>query len=512
MGIAIPMLDLMFFLTENQDNPRHVGGALIFERPRRGGADIVHRVLEAYRRATPVPPFNRIPVFRRAGLPEWREVDHFDMDWHVQHLTLPAPGSDAQLDELVAELHAPMLERDRPGWRVYVIDGLERNRFAVYTKVHHALVDGESGIALVHKSLSRSPRDRRIRPIIATSLPAPADLAPKGLLPLLGHEVGKAARTAMAIGWGSERLLEEGLAGLRGFSSEVIRPFTAPLTPMNEPIRNARAIVHTVLPLDAMKTVARASEATLNDVALCVLDAGMNRYLRSIGRSAERALVAVCPVSLQDREIKQATTEVSIFWTPLGAPSATIGRRLRQVIANTREAKQRIRTLPKDVAYAYAVLTFAVGETLALVPRASVDYLLPSNVLISNVRGPSESLYLGGARLEAMCPVSTLISGMGLNITFMSYAGQVVIGFTANASALPEAARLAQYTRDAFAALERHARRAENPGDAHEGNSQARTRAGRGKARSKARSKVGSRARGKARSKVGSQVRGKARG
>ncbi len=496
MSIGIPMLDLMFFLTETQDNPRHVGAVLIFERPRRGGADIVRRVLEAYRHATPVPPFNRVPVFRRAGLPEWREVDRLDMDWHVQHVALPAPGSDAQLDELVAELHAPMLERDRPGWRMHVIDGLERNRFAVFIKVHHSLVDGESGIALVHRSLSRSPRDRRIRPVIATSLPEPAQARPTGLLARLGREVGEAARTALSIGWGSERLLEEGLAGLRGFSSEVIRPFTAPLTPMNEPIRNARAIVHTTLALDAMKTVARASGATLNDVALCVLDAAMNRYLRSIGRSPERALVAVCPVSLQDREIKQATTEVSVFWTPLGTPSATIGRRMRQVIANTREAKKRIRTLPRDVAYAYAVLTFAIGEALALVPRGSVDYLLPSNVLISNVRGPSESMYLGGARLEALCPVSTLISGMGLNITFMSYAGQVVIGFTANASALPEAARLAGYTRDAFAALERHTRRAPNPGDAHEGDSQDRTRSahsGRGQAHRQARSQAGAR-------------------
>jgi len=137
---------------------------------------------------------------------------------------------------------------------------------------------------------------------------------------------------------------------------------------------------------------------------------------------------------------------------------------MRQVIANTRAAKERIRTLPKDVAYAYAVLTFAAGETLALVPRGSVDFFLPSNVLISNVRGPSDPLYLNGARLEALCPVSTLISGMGLNITFMSYAGQVVIGFTANASALPEAGRLALYTREAFAALERQIRRARRGG------------------------------------------------
>jgi hypothetical protein len=141
-------------------------------------------------------------------------------------------------------------------------------------------------------------------------------------------------------------------------------------------------------------------------------------------------------------------------------PSAPVGRRMRQVMANTRAAKTRMRTMPRDVAYAYAVLTFALGETLALVPRGSADYFVPANVLISNVRGPSEPLYLGGARLEALCPVSTLISGMGLNITFMSYAGQVVIGFTANAAALPNAGRLAQYTREAFATLERQTRRA----------------------------------------------------
>ena len=459
MAIPIPMLDLMFLLTENQDNPRHVGAVLIFQRPLRGGAGVVDKIVAAYRRATPVPPFNRIPVLRRAGLPEWQEVERLDTNYHFQHRTLPSPGSDAQLDELVAELHAPMLERSHPGWRVYVIDGLARNRFAVFIKIHHSLVDGESGIALVHRSLSRSRKDRRIRTIIATSLPATSRAAPQDLLPRLEHEVGKAAHTALSIGWGWERLLEESLAGLRGHSDKSNRAFTAPLTPMNEPIRNARTIAHIVLPLQAMLSVARARGTTLNDVALCVLDAAMNRYLRGIGRPAERALVAICPVSLQDRKLKQLTTRVSVFWTPLGPPSASIGRRMNQVMANTRVAKERIRSLPRDVAYAYAVLTFALGETLALIPRGSADYFVPANVLISNVRGPGEPLYLGGARLEALCPVSTLIAGMGLNITFMSYAGQVVIGFTANASALPNAGRLARYTREAFATLERQTRR-----------------------------------------------------
>jgi hypothetical protein len=133
---------------------------------------------------------------------------------------------------------------------------------------------------------------------------------------------------------------------------------------------------------------------------------------------------------------------------------------MREVMANTRQAKERIRTLPRDVAYAYAVLTFAMGEALALVPRGGADYFLGSNVLVSNVHGPTEPLYLNGARLETLCPVSTLISGMGLNITFMSYAGQVLVGFTANASALPEAGRLSQYTREAFATLQRQTPRA----------------------------------------------------
>jgi WS/DGAT/MGAT family acyltransferase len=208
-----------------------------------------------------------------------------------------------------------------------------------------------------------------------------------------------------------------------------------------------------------MKEVGRTWGATLNDVALCVLDAAMNRYLRDIGQVPERALVAVCPVSLHDRKVKQATTRVSVFWTPLGAPSASVGRRMRQVMANTREAKARIRSLPKDAAYAYAVLLFAMGESIALVPRTFTDFFLPSNVLISNVHGPDEPLYLNGARLEALCPVSTLLGGMGLNITFMSYAGRVVIGFTANATALPEAGRLAQYTKQAFSTLRRHTQR-----------------------------------------------------
>ena len=175
------------------------------------------------------------------------------MDWHVQRLALPAPGSASELHALVAKLHEPMLERDRPGWRIFVIDGLERDRFAVFIKVHHALVDGESGMELLQRSLSHSPRDRRIRSIVATSLPVPREQASASQPPEPEDEFSVIARKAVAIGLGALRLAEETFAGFRGPSEGEARSFAAPHTPMNEPIRSERSVSHVMLPLDAMK-------------------------------------------------------------------------------------------------------------------------------------------------------------------------------------------------------------------------------------------------------------------
>jgi WS/DGAT/MGAT family acyltransferase len=454
MATPIPMLDLMFFLTESAENPRHVGSVLIFQPPRRGGATTAREIVEAYRRAVPQPPFNRIPVFRKTGMPLWQEVERIDPRHHVLHLALPAPGSDQQLHELIADLHAPMLERHRPGWKMYVIEGLAGGRFAIYHKVHHALVDGESGMAILRRSLAESPRDRRIRATVGLEHPQRPRPAPHGLRATLEREAQKLARRTLTVGRSSFQIAEEALEGLLGYSPRRKRAFTAPLTPMNEPIWNARSIAHTELPLRRMKAVARAADATLNDVALCILDAGIHRYLRAAGRVPDHPLVSICPVSLHDPQAKQVTTNVSAIWPPLGPVSAPIRRRLEAVKASTRAEKARLKDLGKDAAYAYAVMAFALSETLTIA-RPEALGLLPANMLISNVRGPERPLYLNGARLETFFPVSTLIAGLGLNITFMSYADQMVFGYTANGSSLPEVESMARYTTEAFDTLER---------------------------------------------------------
>ena len=450
----IPMLDLMFFLTESVENPRHVGSVLVFKRPPRGGANTAREIVAAYRASPPQPPFNRIPVFRKTGMPLWQEVDRYDPSHHVLHIALPPPGTDEQLHELIADLHAPMLERHRPGWKLYVIEGLAGGRFAIYHKVHHALVDGESGMQILRRSLAESPRDRTIRTTVGLDHPPRVRPAPHGLRETLEAEARKMARRTLMLGRSSIEIVEETLDGLLGYTPRRKRAFTAPATPMNEPIYNARAIAHTSLPLAEMKAAARANDATLNDVALCILDAAVHRYLRAMGRTPDHPLVTICPVSLHDPGAKQATTNVSAIWPPLGPVSAPVLRRLEAIKASTRAEKARLTSLGKDAAYAYAVMAFAISETLTIA-RPEALGLLPANMLISNVRGPERPLYLNGARLETFFPVSTLIAGLGLNITFMSYGHQMVFGYTANGSALPEVESMARYTVEAFAALEK---------------------------------------------------------
>jgi diacylglycerol O-acyltransferase len=454
MSTPIPMLDLMFFLTETVDNPRHVGSVLVFRKPKRGGGQTVRQIVDAYLAAKPLPPFNRIPVFRRPGLPVWEDAPRIDTAHHVLHLALPAPGSNEQLHRLVADLHAPMLERHRPGWKVYVIDGLADGRFALYHKCHHALVDGESGMRILRQSLSESATDRRIRTTIGLAHPQRPRPAPRGLQERLEREARQLAARSYSVGRGSLHALNQALGGLRGYSPRQPRAFTAPHTPMNDPIYNARSISHATLPLGRMQQVARAWGATVNDVTLCALDAGINRYLRRRGAAPDHPIVALCPVSLHDPGAKDVTTNVSAIFPALGPVSASIGQRLETIMANTRAAKAELKGLGKNVAYAYAVVAFAISETLTVASPEALG-LVPANMLVSNVRGPEQPLYLNGARLEALFPVSTLIVGIGLNVTFMSYAGQVILGFTANGSALPEVESLARDTTDAFVGLER---------------------------------------------------------
>lgn len=445
------MMDLMFLLTEKQEVPCHVGAILIFRR-RAGGAEVASAIVDAYRRVQPRPPFNRIPIPGATGMLEWRDVTRFDSGRHVMHLRLPSPGSDGQLHQLIADLHEPLLDRHRPGWKIYVIDGLRGDRFAIYHKCHHSLVDGESGMAILSGSMSASPQDRRIRPVAAPAQRR-SEARTRGAR---ADDRSPLVERILASGRGSLQALARALEGVRGFSPTEVRAYTAPRTPMNEPIAAARSVTHFVLPLTRMKVVARAWDATLNDVALAILDDAMNRQLAAMSRTPDHPLVAICPVSLRSPGSKRATNRLSTIYPPLGRIGASVDQRLEQIRASTRDARGRLDELGQDTAYAYSVATYAVAQALTAARPASFGPpMLLGNVVVSNVRGPDAPLYLSGARLEEIFPVSMLVIGVGLNITLLSYDGRVIFGITASGSALPDVEPLADHALAAFAELER---------------------------------------------------------
>ena len=196
MATTIPVLDLMSLLIETAEAPSHVAPLMVFELPAKPPANTVASMVAAWRRAAPIAPFNYVPDFRRLPLPSWKVANEIDMRYHVRHFTLPAPGSMEQLRELIEVLHTDRFDCERPLFQFWVIDGLEGGRFAVYPKMHHAIIDGMSAIMRVIGSLSETPSPNTRPPIHALKMdaakpPGRALLADK--LALIGSAVMRRA-------------------------------------------------------------------------------------------------------------------------------------------------------------------------------------------------------------------------------------------------------------------------------------------------------------------------------
>ena len=458
MSRNIPPLDLLWLLVESQDAPMHVGAVLVFERAPRGRADLVAEIVRSYRAAPPRPPFTHVPELLNVGMPHWRTVREVDLEHHVQHLVLPPAATETTFVRLIEDLDEPMLDRNRPGFRVWLIEGLPDNRFAMYLKAHHSLIDGMSALARVAASLATSPRARLRPPFFAVDVDGPSARRSKGWAEQLARFNTATWQQTAAIKDVSTSLVMTTIRRLLANAAGGNQPFTAPHLPMNEPIRTARSLALLTLPLAEMRAAGHAFGGTVNDVAATVVDAGLHRYLAAIGRKSTAPLVAMCPVSLRDADDKAAETKVSAIFVPLGAPDAPIAQRMEQVIASMNAGKDEIRAMSKDAAMLYGISVMGLG---AVAEAAHVGRMTGhlANFVLSNVPGPREEHYLGGARVAAVHPISALGAAIGLNVTLASYAGSVGFGFVANGQALPDLTDLARYTSEAFADLQAAATR-----------------------------------------------------
>ena len=452
----IPPLDLLFFLLERPRTPGHVAAVQIFQKPPDAPEDYMLDLVRAIKAAPVVPPFNYRPHFPRFGLPTWRVDDNLDIDFHVRHSALPQPGSEQQLLEVLQRLHCGMLGRDRPGWISQVIEGLEDDRFAIYTKIHHAYIDGMSGVKRMNAGLSVSPKETHVTP--AWSFGSPQDGKP----PVgtgEGNSLGKMAATLLT----QARAGIEITGTLRRMGSELLkdRPsgaqplFRAPRTRMNEFVEHdTRAIALCTLPLDRARAIGEREGGKLNDVMLSVIDGALHDYLEAKGENTTSPLVALCPMSIREEGDDSATTQASALYVRLGEPDAGPRERLRQVVASSSASKEEARGMSRDALQDFALIMAGV---LTMADRTPLGRLLsPSyNVLMSNVPGPrDDTLYLHGACQLATYPISAFLPGANLNVTVLSHGNKLDFGLVADKDVMPDVAVVARAMEHRFAELE----------------------------------------------------------
>jgi len=414
-----------------------------------------------------VPPFRRRLAEVPFGFdqPYWIEDPDFDIEFHVRELALPAPGDDRQLAEQAARLHARPLDRRRPLWELYLISGLSGGRLAIYTKVHHAAIDGVSGNDILAAVLDLSPEGRdlgEVPPWTCDEVPGPIPLLARSLVSLAWQPV-RAVRVGAAVvaslpGLARTTTLPsipvvDRFLPRRG-SSAVLQQsgLRAPRTPFNRTLSPHRRWAFRTISLADVKEVKRAAGATVNDVVMALTAGALRRWLVDHDALPDAPLIGAVPVSVRT-EAQQGTggNRVSMMIAPMGTHLSDPLDRLRYASDAMLAAKDQHGALPADLLS--DVTQFAMpalaGQAARVAARLRlVEWLSPFNLIVSNVPGPSRSLYYAGALLLAYYPLSAITDGQGLNITVMSYADGMHFGLIADRELVPDVDRLAGYLAD----------------------------------------------------------------
>jgi WS/DGAT/MGAT family acyltransferase len=439
---ALSGLDASFLYLESAGTPMHVGSVMLLDWPARRGV----RAGESFRRALVdhlASRLPRAPALRRVlheapldlGHPMWAEAADLDVADHVRLRALPGTGGRARLRSLVAKLHAQQLPRDAPLWQFVVIDNVEPGVVALYSKVHHALLDGQGGIALaqVLLDIEAKPAARVSRKHAAT---APAVEPDRRDLANVATRatVSQFARLLRAL---PATFRQAG--GLRGAAALVggLRDnvLLAPRTVFNCQVGPDRSFAELSLPIDQVKAVARGFGVSLNDVVLAICAGALRELLLGVEALPRKALVAAMPVSLRPAGNTDTDNQVSMVQCTLATDLADPVARLRAIHASTAQIKQRVAAFKDFIPTDYPGLAapiWAAGLS-RLWARGRIAEKLPplANVAISNVPGPPVPLYLAGAKVRNYFPVSIVTHGLAFNITVQSYDGRLEFGLTA---------------------------------------------------------------------------------
>ena len=449
-------IDAAFLHLESPEMPMHVGSLHVLELLPGYGGDYYEDVRECLaKRLHLADVFTRKLALMPFDLsnPVWVEDEDIDLEHHVRHITLPKPGSNSQLQQYVARLHSTLLDRSRPLWEFFVIDGLRSGEVALYIKVHHARLDGQAGVALGRAILDTSPEGRPIKP-------------PRARARRNQYQLGVAELLVAALGNTAEQVVKlvKALPAVTRAAKSVLWPepdengkrppilprnldFLAPRTSLNVAITNQRRFAARTVALAEVKEIAKRSGVSLNDVVMGTVAGALRGYFVGHNELPAKALSAAVPVSLRAAGDETANNQVSGVTITLATDVADPLQRLKVIAESSGRAKALIGRMKAAIPTDFPMLAapWLMSGLASLYGRSRLANVLPplANVVISNVPGVQAQLYFAGAKVVSYYPVSIPAHGMALNVTVQSYNGRLDYGLIACRRALPDIAELA---------------------------------------------------------------------
>ena len=453
-----------FLFAESRSMPMHVGGLQLFKKPEGAGRSYIRDMYEEMRDVQDIAPlFLKHPrrSIGTAGQWVWENDQQFDIEHHVRHSALPKPGRVRELLELCSRLHSTRLARERPLWEAHIIEGLRDGRVAMYTKTHHALVDGVSAMRLLQSVLSTDPDERdmpamwanqakrsRSTKAMATAETSLADVPMQALRTALGI-------TAEAAGMPGA-LVKTISKGLRNETSAL--SLYAPRTILNQSITGSRRFAAQDWPIERLRAIGKKSGTTLNDVVLAMSAGAMRTYLMELDALPEAPLVAMVPVGLNAKQSQSASGEggnaVGAVMVQLATDLHDPAKRLATIHRSMKDGKEALSSMTPIQILAMS----ALGQAPAILgPMLRMQGIVrpPYNLIISNVPGPRTTHYWNGAQLLGTYPLSIPINGMALNITCTSYDGNMAFGLTGCRRTVPHLQRLLGHLDNEVSALEK---------------------------------------------------------
>lgn len=457
------MVDKGFLLAESREMPMHVAGVGLFTLP--DGADeqeFLASIADNLKDTNELlPPYgDRIKTGRlgMAGNVQWEPDPALDLDFHIRHSALPKPGRYRELFNLVSRLHGTLLERTRPLWEMHLIEGLQNRQFAIYTKTHHAAVDGARSIHVSRSMLSADPHQVRSEsPLSLTSWNAYKSALKAGKkVDYTDAEVRNVVdilKSTYGSGANAFNTLKNFAGAWTGQKSNLALPhLKVPRSSLNGKIDGARRFVAQTWPFARIRTVGRAFDATLNDTVLAMCAGALRRYMLEHSELPKDSLKTLIPVSLRKEGDVDSGNAVAGISADLATTIADPIKRFTAIKASVEAGKANYANLS---AKETELLTLAMSApSMILAPLGMITRLPPYNLTISNVPGMRQTMYWNGARMDGSYPLSIITDGMALNITLVSYADQIDFGITACRRSVPQVQRLIDYMEDALRELE----------------------------------------------------------